>query len=118
MAKRLLLATQIAATLLFISSYRINDATPWISWATPLVILILIVINSIWFTRFTSWLIFSLAFAGLMTILSAFTLRWRLDSAFSSAPFYKAMLLYTLFVYISLGQIKLIGGQNRVPTEK
>jgi hypothetical protein len=112
MAKKILIGAQVLATLLFVTSYRINASTPWISWSVPLAILLLIVINSLWFSRFTSWLIFSLAFSGLMAILSAFTLRWRLETVFSSAPFYKAMAMYTLFVYISLGQIKLIGGST------
>ena len=112
MAKKILFGAQMAATLLFVTSARIDAAGPWIAWAAPLAILLLIVINSIWFSRLTSWLIFSLAFSALMMILSAFTLRWRLETAFSSAPFYKGMLMYTLFVYISLGQIKLIGGKT------
>jgi hypothetical protein len=111
MAKKLLIGAQVVATLLFVTSYRINTG-PAVAWAVPLVILLLIVINSMWFSRFTSWLIFSLGFGGLMIILSAFTLRWRVQTAFSAAPFYKAMLMYTLFVYISLGQIKLIGGKE------
>lgn len=100
------------ATLLFVTSYRVGSG-PWIAWTVPLMILLLIVLNSIWFSRFLSWLIFSVAFSGLMMVLSAFTLRWRLEAAFSAAPFYKAMLMYTLFVYIALGQIKLIGGATR-----
>ena len=112
MAKKILIGAQVAATLLFVTSYRINITGPSVTWAVPLAILLLIVINSLWFSRFTSWLIFSLAFCGLMMILSAFTMRWRLQTAFSPAPFYKSMLMYTLFVYICLGQIKLIGGAN------
>ena len=112
MAKKFLLGAQLLATILFVTSYRITTEGSWITWATPLCILLLIVVNSMWFSRFTSWLIFSLAFGGLLAVLSAFTLRWRLEPGFSSAPFYKAMLMYTLFVYISLGQIKLIGGQK------
>src|SRR5581483_9856780 len=100
MAKRILIGTEMAAALLFVTSYRIDDTGSWIAWAAPLIILLLIVINSIWFSRFTSWLIFSAAFSALMMILSAFTLRWRLETTFSPAPFYKAMLMYTLFVYI------------------
>ena len=111
MAKKILIAAELAATLLFVGSYRIDANVPWVAWAIPLAILLLIVVNSLWFSRFTSWLIFSLAFSSLMVLLSAFTLRWRLEPAFSSAPFYRAMLMYTLFVYISLGQIKLIGGK-------
>jgi uncharacterized protein involved in response to NO len=114
MARKLLIGAQLVATLLFITSYRAGTHTAVIAWAVPLCILLLIVVNSIWFSRFTSWLIFALGFAGLMAILSAFTLRWRMETEFSSAPFYKAMLMYALFVYISLGQIKLIGGRRAI----
>jgi hypothetical protein len=112
MAKKILLGAELMATFLFIGSYRINVNGPAVGWVMPLVILLLIVVNSVWFSRFTSWLIFALGFSGLMMILSAFTLHWRVQPVFSAAPFYKAMLMYALFVYISLGQIKLIGGRT------
>jgi hypothetical protein len=116
MGRKILLVVQICATLLFISTFQANAGQNIWSWTVPLTILLLIIINSVWFTRFVSWLIFSLAFFALLTVLSAFTLRWRLEPAFSSGPFYRAMLMYTLFVYISLGQIKIIGGAKREST--
>ncbi len=112
MARKILVAAQVAATLLFVLHYRANTSGNWMAWVTPLAILILIVINSVWFSRFGSWLIFSLAFFSLLVILSAFTLRWRLEPEFSARPFYRSLGMYTLFIYISLGQIKILGGAN------
>ncbi len=108
----ILIVAQVLATLLFVSHYRANADQQRLSWLTPLVVLILIIINSIWFTRFVSWLIFAVSFFALMVVLSAFTIRWRLEPGFSPIPFYRAIFLYTMFVYISLGQIKLIGGAS------
>lgn len=105
-----LLAAQILASVLFVSHYQANAGQHFVAWFMPLATLLLIIINSIWFTRFVSWLIFSLAFFGLLVVLSAFTLRWRLEPGMSAWPFYRAMLLYTTCVYISLGQIKILGG--------
>ena len=102
-----LLGAQLAATLLFIYTVRVPQAMAWWSWAVPLGLLLLIVVNSIWFTRFSAWVIFSGAFFSLLVVLSAFTLRWRLEDRFSSAPFYQAMGMYACMVYASLGQIKM-----------
>ena len=108
--RKFLLAGQILATVLFISHYQANAGQPFLTWLTPLSVLILIVINSIWFTRFTSWLIFAISFFGFLVVLSAFTLRWRLEPGMSAWPFYRAMVMYATCVYISLGQIKILGG--------
>ncbi len=107
LGRAVLIAAQLTATFLFISTVRIASSLAWWGWAMPLALLILIVVNSIWFTRLWAWLIFSGAFFSLLVVLSAFTLRWRLDDHFSSAPFYKAMGMYTCMVYTSLGQIKM-----------
>lgn len=107
MGRAFLIGAQLTATLLFITSVRMADATHWIAWAMPLGLLLLIVINSIWFTRLVSWVIFAGAFFSLLTVLSAFTLRWRLEDGFSSAPFYRSLGMYAAMVYASLAQIKL-----------
>lgn len=106
-----LISLQVAAALLFAWHVNVHSAQ-MISWLVPLLLLLLIVVNSIWFTRFVSWVIFAGAFFGLLVILSAFTLRWRLEPGFSSAPFYRSLIMYALFVYVSLAQIKILGGQN------
>jgi hypothetical protein len=107
-----LIFAQLAATYLFISSVRVGGALPWWGWAVPLTVLLLIVINAIWFTRFVAWMIFSGAFFALLVVLSAFTLRWRLEDHFSSVPFYRAMGMYACMVYASLGQIKMNAGRS------
>lgn len=112
MKKNILIGAQLLATALFIDHYQANVDQHWASWAVPLAMIICIAINSVWFTRFLSWVIFAVSFFCLMAILSAFTLRWRLQPGFAPMPFYKAMLMYTVFVYVSLGQIKIIGGRQ------
>lgn len=116
--RKILIAAQVLATLLFVTQYRVNAEQSWLAWFVPLTVLILIAINSAWFTRFVSWLIFSISFFGLLVVLSAFTLRWRGETAFAAAPFYQAMLMYAAFVYISLGQIKILGGASHGVPEK
>jgi hypothetical protein len=108
MGRTFLIGAQLTATLLFVSTVRPASSLHWSAWAMPLVLLLLIVINSIWYTRFIAWVIFSGAFFALLVVLSAFTLRWRLENAFSSAPFYRALGMYTAMVYTSLAQIKLL----------
>ena len=107
MGRAFLIGAQLAATYLFITSVRVATSTSWWGWAAPLTLLLLIVVNSIWFTRLVAWMIFSGAFFALLVVLSAFTLRWRLETHFGSEPFYKAMGMYTCMVYASLGQIKM-----------
>ncbi len=87
-----------------------------VSWLVPLTLVLFIVMNSIWFTRFLSWVIFSGAFFGFLVVLSAFTLRWRLEPGFSAVPFYKSLLMYSLFVYVSLAQIKILGDAQQPQT--
>lgn len=110
MGKKVLIGMQMFATVLFIANYQTVVSPHWASWVVPLVLLLMVAINSVWFTRFVSWLIFSTAFFALLVCLSAFTLRWRLEPGFSAVPFYRAILLYTALIYISLGQIKILGG--------
>jgi hypothetical protein len=114
MGRNVLVGMQVLATVLFIVNYQAADQN-WIAWAVPFVILILIAVNSVWFTRFVSWLIFAASFFSLLVCLSAFTLRWRLEPNFLPAPFYRTMLMYAVFVYVSLGQIKIIGGGSPKP---
>lgn len=112
MNKRLkLIGMQTASALLFAWHVNVRN-NPILSWAVPLVLLMLIIVNSIWFTRFVSWVIFAGAFFCLLVVLSAFTLRWRLEPGFSAMPFYRSLGMYALFVYVSLAQIKILGGQN------
>jgi hypothetical protein len=107
MGRAFLIAAQLTATLLFITTARVAGAYHWSAWAVPLALLLLIVVNSIWFTRFVSWIIFAGAFFALLTVLSAFTLRWRLERGFDSGPFYRGLGMYTAMVYASLAQIKM-----------
>ena len=88
---------------------------PVVGWLVPLLLLLLVIVNSIWFTRFVSWLIFAVAFFGFLVVLSGFTIRWRLEPGFASMPFYRAIVMYVLFIYISLGHIKLLGGGSAAP---
>lgn len=103
---------QLLAALLFI--YHTSRAAEglWLSWAVPLVLVLLIVVNSVWFTRFVSWVIFAGSFSCFLVLLSAFTLRWRLEPGFSSVPFYRAMVMYICFIYVSLAQIKILGSST------
>lgn len=111
MARKLLVMMQVVSTLLFI--WHVQSSTgPWMSWAIPLSLILLIIINSIRFSRFVSWIIFAGSFFSFLVLLSAFTLRWRLEPGFSSLPFYRAMLMYIAFIYVSLGQIKLLGNKQ------
>lgn len=113
MGRKILVGMQIFATILFIVNFQATINPYWASWVVPLILLLLVAVNSVWFTRFVSWVIFSVAFFALLVCLSAFTLRWRLEKGFSSAPFYRAMLFYVTLIYVSLGQIKILGGGSR-----
>jgi len=109
MGRKVLIGVQVLATLLFISVVSRNDQN-WISWFIPLLMILLVAANSVWFTRFVSWVIFAVSFFCLLVLLSAYTLRWRLESGFDASPFHRAMLMYIAFIYVSLGQIKILGG--------
>ena len=110
MGRKFLIAAQLIATVMFMSLVPHVGQAHWSTWVGPLLLLLLIVVNSIWFSRLGSWLIFCGAFSALLLVLSAFTLRWRLETGFRPAPFYKAMLMYAAMVYASLAQIKLNAG--------
>ena len=113
MARKILIGAQVLAAALFAWSVDLRGDQPWIAWAVPLALILLIVVNSIRFTRLAAWVIFGGSFFCFLVLLSAFTLRWRLEPGFEAWPFYRAMLMYVTFVYISLGQIKLLGGGSR-----
>lgn len=113
MGRAFLIGAQLAATVLFLISLR-SPMTP-AAVAVPAVLIAAMVINSLAFTRLVSWFIFAAAFFSLLVVLSAFTLRWRLEPGFDPWPFYRAMGMYTAFVYVSLAQIKVLG-QNAPPT--
>ncbi len=114
--RKFLLAGQILATLLFISHFHTNMNYGLAAWGVPLIVLLLIVVNSVWFSRFWSWLIFGIAFFGFLVVLSAFTVRWRTEAGMQAWPFYRAILFYATCVYISLGQIKILGGAKYAAT--
>lgn len=105
-----LIAIQLLATFLYINNFDRLSQGIWVAWFVPLLLLILIILNSFWFTRFVSWVIFSGSFFSFLVLLSAFTIRWRAEAHFQSGPFYQAILMYAAFIYVSLGQIKLLGG--------
>lgn len=109
-----LIVMYLLAAFFFAWQVRIHQNAP-LSWLVPLVLFILMIVNSIWFTRFVSWLIFAGSFFCMLVILSAFTLRWRLEPDFSSTPFYKSFIMYALFVYVSLAQLKILGSGSSAP---
>lgn len=112
MGRLFLIGAQVTATVLFVWNTGRIGQQHWTLWFVPMVLIVLVVVNSFWFTRAVSWTIFALAFFGLLVILSAFTLRWRLEPGFNAAPFYRSLGMYTAFAYISLAQIKIKGGQR------
>ena len=112
MGRLFLITAQLTATVLFVWNAGSLSSQHWLAWFTPMVLIVLVVVNSFWFTRAVAWIIFAVAFFALLVILSAFTLRWRLEPGFHAAPFYRAMGMYTAFVYVSLAQIKIIGRKH------
>ena len=112
-------AAHAAAAVLFVWHLETAVTSHWASWAVPLALVFLVLANSIRTTRFASWLIFAIGFFGFLVVLSAFTLRWRLEPGFDAAPFYRAIGMYVAFVYISLGhlhKLKTAGGAAGRPT--
>lgn len=105
-----LITAQILATILFIYNFSEARTGSPLAWITPLVMILLIVINSFWFTRFVSWLIFAVSFFSFAALLSAFTLRWRLEQGFNPVPFYRFIIMYIVFIYVGLAQMKILGG--------
>ncbi|MFN0117396.1 MAG: hypothetical protein ACKVQC_03760 [Elusimicrobiota bacterium] len=121
MGRIILIVSQLASTVLFMYNYQKNLQNHFFSWVFPLCILILIIVNSVWFSRFVSWSIFSGGFFGFLVVLSAFTIRWRLQPGFDSTPFYRSIIMYVLFIYISLAQLKILGHATSIwkkPEEK
>ncbi len=112
MGRTLLIVAQLTATVLFMVNFDKGNNLSVMGWLVPMVLIVLVVCNSLWFTRLVSWIIFSLAFFSFLVLLSAFTLRWRLESSFQAAPFYRAMVMYVAFIYVSLGQIKILGSKS------
>jgi hypothetical protein len=109
-----LIAGQLLAAILFVFNYPILSQGVWSAWFTPLAMVLLIALNSFWFTRFVSWLIFAASFFSLLILLSAFTLRWRLEAGFNPSLFYRAIIMYAVFIYVSLGQLKILGGATSI----
>jgi hypothetical protein len=106
-----LIAAQLTATVLFTLQFKASPPQPIWPWAVPMLLVALVAANSIWFTRFVSWVIFATAFFAFLVVLSAFTIRFRTETGFNAWPFYRAMVMYIAFIYSSLAQIKLLGGQ-------
>jgi len=113
MARFLLIAAQLTATFLFLFQFQRGQEQHWWAWGIPLLLIVLVIINSFWFTRFVSWVVFAVAFFAFLLLLSAFTLRWRLEPGFVATPFYINIGMYVAFVYASLGQLKLLGKGRR-----
>lgn len=110
---------QVLATVLFMATFNDSRGGHWLGWFVPMTLVALVGVNSIFPSRFISWVIFAVAFFGFLVVLSAFTLRWRGETGFKPLPFYRALGMYVTFVYVSLGQLKLLvgGGKRPAPTE-
>jgi len=110
----LLILAQVGATVLFIINFEQSGHQHWAGLLVPMVLIVMVLINSFWISRFLSWCIFSLGFFSFLVLISAFTLRWRLESGFDAAPFYRAMTMYAAFIYVSLGHLYRLkkGGQQ------
>jgi hypothetical protein len=117
MARQILRVMQVLATVLFIATFNESRAGHWIGWFAPMLLVAMVAVNSLFPNRFLSWLIFSLAFFGFLVVLSAFTLRWRVEPGFRPLPFYRALAMYVAFVYVSLGQLKLLVGGGAKPSD-
>ncbi len=111
-SRLLLIGAQVLAAVLFVYNFDRSGQSPWWAWLTPLAMVIFIIMNSIWFTRFISWVIFAVSFFAFMALLSAFTLRWRFEPGFNSMPFYMSIIMYVVFIYVGLGQLKILGGSQ------
>lgn len=109
MGRWFLIGSQLLATGIFLSILGEKNNTSVLSWLFPLILILLVLINSFWFSRLVAWMIFSGGFFGFLMVLSGFTLRWRAEPGFDAWPFYRAIIMYVAFVYISLAQIKLLG---------
>jgi len=109
MGRLFMIGSSLTATLLFIFNYELVETQHWSAVLIPMVLIILVVVNYLRFTRFVAWVIFSLSFFSFLVLLSAFTLRWRLESGFDAAPFYRTIIMHVAFIYVSLAQIKLLG---------
>jgi len=109
MWRLLLILAQMTATILFIWNFEVTQSMHPVAWILPLVLIVLVIVNSFWFSRLVSWVIFSAGFFSFLVLLSAFTLRWRLETGFDSSPFYRSIIMYTAFVYVSLAQLKIRG---------
>lgn len=114
MGRKILIAGQVLATILFVYHFDNAKGGHWAGWVVPMLLIVLVAFNSVRPNRFTCWLIFAIAFFCFLTVLSAFTMRWRAEPGFNSLPFYRAMGMYVLFIYVSLGQLKIyVGGGNK-----
>ena len=109
MWRLLLILAQMTATILFIWNFEVAQSMHPVAWILPLVLIVLVIVNSFWFSRLVSWVIFSAGFFSFLVLLSAFTLRWRLETGFDSTPFYRSIIMYAAFVYVSLAQLKIRG---------
>ncbi|OVE78452.1 hypothetical protein BVX98_00110 [bacterium F11] len=113
MGRVLMIGISLLATILFIMNFQRGSSEHWLSFIFPMILIILVIVNYLRFTRLISWLIFAGAFFSFLVILSAFTLRWRLEAGFDPVPFYQAIGMYVAFIYVSLAQIKIMGRKER-----
>jgi len=109
MGRGFMIGSSLLSTFLFILAFERGGNHHWISLALPLLLITLVIVNYLRFTRLVSWIIFSSGFFAFLVILSAFTLRWRLEPGFEPGPFYQAIIMYVAFIYCSLAQIKILG---------
>ena len=110
-----MIGASLTATILFVFNYEYSPQKYWLANVVPLVLVILSVVNFLHFTRLVAWIIFALAFFAFLVILSAFTLRWRMEEGFNPYPFYRSIIMYIAFIYVSLAQIKILGSPIPIP---
>ncbi len=113
-----LITGQMLAAILFAVNFPFLSQGVWLAWFVPLLMVLLIAVNSFWFTRLASWIIFAVSFFAFLILLSAFTIRWRLEPGFHAGIFYRAILMYAVFIYVSLGQLKILGGATPIWRKK
>lgn len=111
-----LIISQVLAAVLFVYNAGKWQQAAWYAWFIPLILVLLIVVNSFWFTRFVSWIIFAGSFFCFLSVLSGFLI-WRREPNFDAQPFYSSIIMYMTFVYVSMGQVKVLGGGGKLRTE-
>jgi len=62
--------------------------------------------NAWWRSRVVGWIFFSISFVCWMTVLGAFTLRWRTETHIEVGLFARALVLYGALAMAGLYQLK------------